>query len=135
MIESLRNSGYLTDAAGFFSWLGVTWYLTPDAIFTTLRSVASTARGSEIIFQYVPPAAPLDDVGRQRRELLRNWATARGEPFLTFFEPAEFAEQVRKLGFGEVWDFGPDDANARYFANRTDGLRLRSPSHFMGARV
>jgi O-methyltransferase involved in polyketide biosynthesis len=135
LIESLYNSGYRTDAAGFFSWLGVTWYLTPDAIFDTLRTVAATAPGSEIIFQYVPPATPLDDEGRQRLELLHNWAAARGEPVVTFFETANLAGQVRKLGFAEVSDFGPDEANARYFTNPTDGLRLRAPSHFMKARV
>jgi O-methyltransferase involved in polyketide biosynthesis len=135
LIESLQNPGYRTDAAGFFSWLGVTWYLTPEAIFDTLGMVASTAPGTEIILQYVPPAAPVDDEGRQRLELLHNWAAARGEPFVTFFEPADLAEQVRKLGFAEVSDFGPDEANARYFADRTDGLRWRAPSHFMEARV
>jgi methyltransferase (TIGR00027 family) len=135
LIESLRISGYRSDAAGFFSWLGVTWYLRPDAIFDTLRMVASTAPGSEIIFQYMPPAAPLDEESRQRLELLHNWAAARGEPFVTFFEPADLVERVRKLGFAEVSHFGPEEANARYFADRTDGLRLRAPSHFMSARV
>ena len=41
--ESLRISGYRPDAAGFFSWLGVTMYLTQDAIFDILRTVASMA--------------------------------------------------------------------------------------------
>src|SRR5580658_4493078 len=113
LIESLRISDYRSDAAGFFSWLGVTWFLTPDAIFDTLRMVASTAPGSEIIFQYMLPVAPLDEESRQRLELLHNWAAARGEPFVTFFEPADLVERVRKLGFAEVSHFGPEEANAR----------------------
>jgi O-methyltransferase involved in polyketide biosynthesis len=134
LIEILRISGYRSDAAGFFSWLGVAPYLTLDAIFDTLRTVASMAPGTEIIFQYLLPAALLDDECRQIRELFANRGTARGEPLVTFFEPAKLTEQVRKLGFGEVWDLGPDEANARYFANRTDGLQLRA-DHYMRARV
>jgi hypothetical protein len=59
---------------------------------------------------------------------------AWSEPFLTFFEPAALTEPVRKLGFAEVWDPGAEKVNARYFANRSDGVRL-SLGHFMRARV
>jgi hypothetical protein len=34
-----------------------------------------------------------------------------------------------------VWDFGPEAANARYFAGRTDGLRVAPLTHLMKARV
>jgi methyltransferase (TIGR00027 family) len=135
LIESLRICGYRCDAAGLFSWLGVTPYLTRDAIFDTLRTVASMAPGTEIIFQYLLPPALLDNESRQINELFMDAGAAGGEPYLTFFEPANLAEQVRKLGFAEVWDLGPEEANARYFANRTDGLRLRDIDHFLGARV
>jgi hypothetical protein len=59
----------------------------------------------------------------------------RGEPFKSFFEPNQLAEQVRQLGFAEVSDFGPDEAAARYFAGRTDGLRPLASEHLMRARV
>jgi methyltransferase (TIGR00027 family) len=134
LIERLRNSGYRPDAMGFFSWLGVTLYLTRDAIFDTLRKVASLARGTEIIFEYELADALLDDEAREVRKLLMDEAAARGEPQFSFFEPAELAQQVRRLGFAEVRDFGREEANARYFSGRADGLRLRS-AHFMGARA
>ncbi len=67
-------------------------------------------------------------------ELMTKAVAAQGEPFLTFFEPAALAKRVRELGFAEVWDLGPEEANVRYFANRSDGLRLFA-GHFMGARV
>jgi O-methyltransferase involved in polyketide biosynthesis len=126
--------GYNPDAAGLFSWLGVTPYLTADAIFDTLRTVATMAPGTEIIFQYLLPPKLLDDNCRQIREMLADASAARGEPLVTFFEPARLAEQVRELGFAEVWDLGPEEANDRYFAGRTDGLCARA-DHYMGARV
>ncbi|MBV8451152.1 MAG: class I SAM-dependent methyltransferase, partial [Deltaproteobacteria bacterium] len=44
LTERLKDSGYRAEAAGFFSWLGVTIYLTREAIFDTLRTVASMAQ-------------------------------------------------------------------------------------------
>ena len=69
------------------------------------------------------------------QKLFADRGVSRGEPYLTFFEPAKLAEQVRDAGFAEVWDLGPEEANARYLANRADGLRMTADHHFMGARV
>src|SRR5262249_12056815 len=126
---------YRARAAGFFSWLGVTMYLTREAIFDTLQTMASMAPGTEIIFQYFPPGALVDDEARQIQTVFGGRGGSRGEPYLTFFEPAKLAEQVRDAGFAEVWDLGPEEANARYLANRADGLRMTADHHFMGARV
>jgi methyltransferase (TIGR00027 family) len=135
LIDSLRMSGYRTETPGLFSWLGVTMFLTPDAIFSTLRTVAALAPGTEIIFQYLVPKESVDE--ENQRILARSMAVtaARGEPLQTFFEPAQLAEQVRKLGFAEVSDLGPDEAEARYFTGRTDGLRPPAFDHYMRARV
>jgi O-methyltransferase involved in polyketide biosynthesis len=48
----------------------------------------------------------------------------RGEPWLTYFEPATLAGELRGIGFTQVEDLGPDELHARYFKGRTDGLRL-----------
>ena len=47
LFESLCHSGYRPGAPGFFSWLAVTQYLTREAIFDTLRMVASMASGTD----------------------------------------------------------------------------------------
>jgi O-methyltransferase involved in polyketide biosynthesis len=54
-------SGYRTDWPGLFSWLGVTMYLSTDAIFGTLRAVAALAPGTEIIFEYTVPKDLVDE--------------------------------------------------------------------------
>ena len=135
LMDSLRTSGYRPELPGLFSWLGVTVYLTPDAIFGTLRTVAALAPGTEIIFEYAVPKELLDE--ESQRFLARSMAVAaaRGEPFQSFFEPAQLAEQVRKLGFAEVSDLGPDEMEARYFTDRTDALRPSAGNHYMRARV
>jgi methyltransferase (TIGR00027 family) len=134
LVESLFHFGYRTGAAGFFSWLAVTQYLTREAIFHILRMVASMAPGTEIIFEYYLSPVLLEDEDRQILMLYGDRTAAQGEPHHTYFEPTELTEQVRKLGFSKVWDFGPEEADAQYCANRADGLLLRI-AHFMGARV
>jgi methyltransferase (TIGR00027 family) len=135
LIDNLRMSGYRTDAPGLFSWLGVTMYLSTDAIFGTLRAVAALAPATEIIFEYNVPKDLVDEETQKILAAVMTAAHARGEPQGTFFEPAKLAEQVRKIGFAEVSDFGPDEAEARYFNDRTDALRPLALNHYMRARV
>jgi methyltransferase (TIGR00027 family) len=135
LIANLRTNGYRTDAPGLFSWLGVTMYLTPDAVFSTLRAIATLAPRTEIIFQYTVPIELCDDESQRLLAWVMASAAARGEPWQSSFEPAKLSEQVSKLGFVEVSDLGPEEAKARYFADRTDGLRPPASEHFMWARI
>jgi methyltransferase (TIGR00027 family) len=103
LIEGLRMSGFRTDTPAMFSWLGVTMYLTPEAIFSTLRTVAALAPETQIIFQY---SVPKEFVDTERQKILAvraAFTAARGEPIQTFFEPIRLAEQLRGLGLPRSW--------------------------------
>jgi O-methyltransferase involved in polyketide biosynthesis len=80
LIIKLRMSGYRTDAAGFFSWLGVTMYLSTDAIFGTLRAVPALAPGTEIIFEYSVPKELVDETDAEDAGAALVAAQARGLP-------------------------------------------------------
>ena len=82
--ESLRHG---LDASGFdwtkptmFSWLGVTHYLTVDAIDTTLRTISDAAPGSEVVFDYRPDESILDENGKTFWETFGPVAVQSGEP-------------------------------------------------------
>jgi methyltransferase (TIGR00027 family) len=85
LIDNLRMGGYRTDARGLFSWLGVTMYLSTDAIFGTLRVVAGLAPGTEIIFEYNVPKDLVDEETQKILAAAMTAAQARGEPQQTFF--------------------------------------------------
>jgi methyltransferase (TIGR00027 family) len=135
LTEGLLAGGYRQQEAAFFSWLGVTQYLTTEAVFQTLRAVAAMAPGSEIVFEYWLPDALLDEETQQVMTMVKRTSAARGEPWLSAFEPAQLAARVKELSFSQVWDLSPEEATARYFANRTDGLRLLNSGHLLKARV
>jgi O-methyltransferase involved in polyketide biosynthesis len=104
-------------------------------VFETLGDVASFAPGSEIVFQYVVPESRLDDESRRVLAMFQEIAAAGGEPWVSLFESSALAARVQELGFKQVWDFGPEEANARYFAGRTDGLRASPLHHLMTGHV
>ena len=116
----------------------MTHYLTEDAVFKTLRYVASLAAGTEIVLQYFVPATLWND---EDRPMLTLWKARRNtqgepvEPVLSLFEPTILATRVLELGFTRVWDIGPEQADACYCARRTDGLRVYPHMHLMKARV
>jgi len=135
LTEALRAGGYQAEEPVFFSWLGVTSYLTEDAIFKTLREVATAAPGSEIVFGYGVRETLLDEESQRMRTVLKERVAAGGEPNLSLFDPGSLAARVQALGFSQVSDFGPEAANARYFVGRADGLRVAPLTRLMKARV
>ena len=107
----------------FFSWLGVTQYLTSAAIEATLQCVLPLPAGSGIAFTFILPNASLEGEDLQAAHLLAALVASRGEPWLTRFEPALLRQWLRALGFAEVVHLAPPLAEERYFTGRHDGLR------------
>jgi methyltransferase (TIGR00027 family) len=127
----LRERHFHPEQTSFFSWLGVSMYLTQAAVMSTLGYVASLPRGSGIVFDY---AVALRRPGLLRRLLMRRVA-AVGEPWKTFFDPRALTAELRTLGFAHAEDFGPDELNARLFSGRRDRLRVGGLARVMSART
>jgi methyltransferase (TIGR00027 family) len=120
--SALRQAGFRADQASCVSWMGVTMYLTADAVATTLRTVAGFAAGSRLCFDYRVPVTMLNPVERVINELIGQRIAALGEPWLTTFDPTQLQRQLLELGFSTAESATPEELNARYFARRKDGL-------------
>ena len=110
----------------FFSLLGVTPYLTRDALLRTLAVIAAMPPGSGIVFDYAVPAASLPLFDRIGLSLLSARVARIGEAFHLFLAPQELSSILRGLGFVCVQDLGQQEINSHYFQNRWDGLRIGS---------
>jgi methyltransferase (TIGR00027 family) len=133
--DCLQRMGFRRERPAFFSWLGVTIYLTEPAIFSTLDFVRRCAPGTEIVFEY---SLPLDALPPEERDLLEASIArceARGERFKTYFTPAALARRLESLGFADVVDFGPREAETAYLAGRSDSLWFSELCHLMHASV
>ena len=135
LAEGLVGAGYDSGKCTFFSWLGVTEYLTTEAVMAILRFIASAPVGSGVVFDYVLSPSLLTPVQRSRFDALAQRVASAGEPWQTFFDPGVMAMDLRAMGFEYSEDNGPEEINARYFDGRKDGLRVGSLSHIMNAQV
>ncbi len=133
--QGLLAAGFKRDKCAFFSWLGVTPYLTPEAVMATLRFIASGPAGNEVVFDYVIAPSLLTDVQRRVFDALARRVASAGEPWLAFFDPDALAGDLQTMGFANIEGTGPGAINERYFKDRNDGLRVGSLSHLMKARV
>ncbi len=122
LMDGLIASGFDADSRTVFSWIGVTMYLTIDAIRMTLRAVATCAQGSQIVLTYNQPASAVDDFSRSVTGALAAAVGEAGEPFISVFTPDEARALLREEGFREIQDYGPDEARRDYFQNREDVL-------------
>jgi methyltransferase (TIGR00027 family) len=133
--EGLRGAGWDPAKSTFFSWLGVTYYLTIEAVTATLSFIASAAVGSGVVFDYMLSPSLMTPFQRSAFDAVARRVAAAGEPWQACFDPGLLTAELRAMGFGQVEDNGPEAINARYFKNRKDGLRVGSLSHLMNALV
>jgi methyltransferase (TIGR00027 family) len=134
---ALARSPFQSDRPAFFSWLGVTMYLSREANLAALRSIAACAApGSELVFSYVdellfkPGHSPTAEFSALRQKV-----ASQGEAFLSGFDPANLSAQLWDAGFELLEDLNGDEMVARYDARGVNDLRSNSAAHIAHARV
>ena len=115
MTAALQAAGLDPDRAAFVLWLGVTPYLTEEAVFATLGELASWPGGTEVVFDYTnPPDRVTDAAARAHHEQMAERVAASGEPFRGYFDSAELHARARGLGFSDIEDLDRGALVARY---------------------
>ena len=121
--ERLAVAGFDSARPAVLASTGVSMYLTKEAIFATLRQVASLASSSTLVMSFMLPIELADPDVRPAIARAAAGARANGTPFISFFTPAEMLALAREAGFRNVEHVSVANLAERYFANRTDGLR------------
>jgi methyltransferase (TIGR00027 family) len=136
LANALARSGLNTNAPAFFSWLGVTPYLTREACMTTLHVIAKMPAGSGVVFDFAIDPTLLNAGQRQALDALSARVARYGEPFQLFFDPSKLQDELKTLGFERTEFLQGAQINARYFKDRSDGLCVRGGlGHLMSAWV
>ena len=108
LTERLITAGFDLSVKSFFSWLGVTYYLSAEAIDTMLSALSSIcADGSTLVFDY-----PDEDFFAAPEKRVQNtimMAKAGGEPMKTAFSYSELEKLLEKHGFLIYELLTPDD--------------------------
>jgi methyltransferase (TIGR00027 family) len=125
--EALALGGFAADKACFISWLGVTQYLTREAITDTLRWAGERPGGSELVLTYLESNAQAAN--------LRIRMAQTGIAVLSDFTTDEMTAMVETAGFSRIENLSPEEAEERYFHGRTDGLKAPEIQRLLSATV
>jgi methyltransferase (TIGR00027 family) len=136
LADGLAQSGFDAGAPAFFSWLGVTPYLTREACMLTLKFIAGMPAGSGVVFDFAVDPALLNPGQRQALDALSVRVARYGEPFQLFFDPGKLQDELKSTGFHRTEFLQGKELNELYFKDRKDGLQVRgSIGHLMAAWV
>lgn len=109
--DALAAQGFAADEPCFITWLGVTQYLTLDAIRETLRWAGSRPAGSELVLTIVEPEGkPAPDSGP--RGII---------DYTSYISMEEITRMLHEAGFSRVEPLTRAAAD-EFFKGRTDGL-------------
>ncbi len=135
--EQLQKAGFRTDETSFFSWLGVTMYLTRETVMEIIKYIASSVpSGSGIVFDYMIPPSSQKILPRLIFRLLAGSIARRtGEPWVCFLDPHSLITELRAIGFTHIEDIGPEKINALFFNDRADNLMVGNFGHLMKAQL
>ena len=130
LTDALVAAGFDSRRRSFFTWLGTVPYLSPEAVRSTLSTIARLPGGAELVFDYAEPAGARESAEAEAHRALAERVAAAGEPFLSWFEPPALHEALRELGFVEVEDFTVRDLFARHFGEDAVAARDRAGAPF-----
>ena len=136
LAEALGRSSYNPRASAFFSWLGVTYYLSREDVFTTLGAIAGIAPpGSAVIFDYLDTDAFVIQKVAKNVRVMMETVQRLGEPMITGFDPDTLAADLAAIGLDLQENLTPGDIEERYFQGRLDGYHACEHVHLAQAIV
>jgi methyltransferase (TIGR00027 family) len=130
--EGLTRVGFRLNQPAFFQLLGVVPYLTREAVSSTLKFISRVPQ-AVVVFDY---AEPFQNYPAERRASViaaAESAAARGEPWLSLFDPAELHELLRGEGFKTVEDLGRPEITERLYGDLTRDLPIGPGPHIVRA--
>lgn len=133
--EGMEHSGFDLYRPAFFSWLGVTPYLTRKACMETLAFIAQRPKGSGVVFDFAVDRGLLGPLQKIALDVLSARVAKAGEPFQLFFVPKQLSAELASLGFQRIEMLDGEAINQRYFHGRSDGLQVGSLGQIVSASV
>ena len=113
--EVLKSGGVDLDRPAVFVWLGVTYYLTEEAIKTTLASISGhMAAGTVLCLDYMADEEHTPEDWRELRAGCAAFVAKRGEPWVSAYDPAGVPAFLQSCGFASVDNMQPDQIAPHY---------------------
>jgi methyltransferase (TIGR00027 family) len=118
----LAAAGFDAGAPAVIAWLGVTMYLSAEAVAETMTVVARLVPGTELIADYLLPEGERDEAGALYGTLVGRASAEQGEPWRSCFTPEQMAGLAGRAGFGAVRAVSQRDTIPAELWQRADSL-------------
>ena len=113
--EALGGSAFDPASPAIVSFLGVTYYLTPETLAESARSIAtSVAPGSRLVLDYMLDGGSAWPQHRRMRTQLEDYVARRGEPMKSDYSLAAMSELLADAGFRTLEGVTMMDLAERY---------------------
>jgi methyltransferase (TIGR00027 family) len=133
LLNALAAAGFQRQLPALVSLFGVIIYLTADATKAMLAKLAMLAPGSEVLLTYESPPDGADPIVQETYDKVAPVVDATEESFVGYYHEWEMEALVCAAGFRDAIHHPIDELNARYFAGRSDDLRLRAIERLLTA--
>lgn len=128
----LLSAGFDPNRRTFFSWLGVTYYLSETEIESTLAALAAlSSSGSRLVLDFADESLFTSQTRRVRNMLAM--AAAGGEKMQSCFEHKKLESLLKRHGFSILDWFSPQDIQKEYFNGRGRELTAFEHIHYLQA--
>ncbi|WMJ81793.1 class I SAM-dependent methyltransferase [Clostridium sp. MB40-C1] len=122
--ETIKNSAFNPTKLSFYSWLGVTYYLSKGEILNTLKGISNISpNGSSLAFDYADSDIFRPKKTTKRVQTMVHAAIQNGEPMKSCYSCSKLVLDLERTGFQLYEHLTPLEINNRYFKERNDDYR------------
>jgi methyltransferase (TIGR00027 family) len=133
--ERLPAGGYNVRGKSLFIWQGVTMYLTPEGVDSTLDFIANhSGPGSAVIFDYFHNEI-LHDMSRPEVRMLHRALRVTGEKAIFGIDEGRIEPFLAQRGFRDIRNVTAGDLKRLYFTGPNAGRALNTGVDIVSARV
>lgn len=123
-IDDLVKHEFDKSKPAAISCLGLTPYLNTEQVRQLFALILELAPGSCVIFDYRVKTELLNEIEQAIVRVSEEIFSAMGEPWLSQFDPTDFEQELKIMGFPQVRAFESSELNQKYFSRRKDGLQI-----------
>ena len=130
VMDALSKSPFDPESPAILSFLGVTYYLSPETLAESARSIAAgVAPGSRLVLDYMLDEASAWPEHRKMRAQLEAYVAKRAEPMKSEYSLAAMSELLAGAGFRTIEGITMMDLAERY-AEELGPLPFETPGLF-----
>ncbi len=133
--QRLAAAGYDAARPGLFCSLGVSQYISREAMAAIFQEIGALSPGTTLVSTFAVPDELVAPDEAEVTARTKAATAARGGPWIGSYTPDEAQALAREAGFSDIHYQSTEATTERYFSGRSDGLKVPSVEHLLVART